>query len=213
MLLPAQDDTLSYKVLVSKLVPRSDVVVNVWLELMLNANDKGAELDQRIFDALRDFIPVNWELADQERRSATPGFERLKLRAMATVGSDQDWNLQQRAKDANRQGLEFGNVSVKRSLSQDQVNQIVRELWFDAVRKIQEHLPEFEKASGRVWRIGDIALGTPDAGNKVRTSKGGFVDDRDDNLGQLLDSGLAGVEKISLVANVTLKSDRLASVQ
>ena len=68
LLLSTPDDTLNYKVLVSKLVPRSDVVVTVGLELMLNAHDKGAELDQRIFEALRDFIPVEWELSGQERR-------------------------------------------------------------------------------------------------------------------------------------------------
>ncbi len=88
---------------------------------------------------------------------------------------------------------------------------MAKELLFDAVRKVGEHLPEFEKASGRTWRIGDTTLGTPDVGNKTRSSKGGFIDDRDDNLGQLLESGLAHVEKISLVADVTLKTQGIPS--
>lgn len=211
-LLTAPDDTLNYKMRVSKLMPRSEVVVTVMVTLILNARQKGAQLDHRIFEALNDFIPVDWGLSGQERQSAAPGFERLSIRAVATVSRDQDWNLEQRAKNANRHGLELGPVVVKRSFSQEHVNQVVKELRFEAVRKVVEELPEFDKASGRIWRIGDISIGLSDDESPPHTSKRGLIDDRDDRLGQMVESGLAGVEKITLVANVTLKSGRMTSM-
>ena len=200
------EDTLSYKVLVNKAVPRGDVTVTAALEILINTRDNGNDLDGRIRAALNDFIPVDWELLGHERSGATPGYERIKLKALAKVPAEQNRNLEERARQANREGLEFGTIAVKRSLPQDQVNQIIKELWFEAMTKINEHLAEFDLVSARTWRIGNVVLGIPDGGHRVRSSKGGYSEDQEDSLGQLLESGLAGVEKISLVADVTLKS-------
>ena len=84
----------------------------------------------------------------------------------------------------------------------------MKELWFEAVSKVNEYLPEFNRVSGRQWRIGDVVLGTPDGGHCSRNTKGGYRDEVDDMLGDLMESGLAGAEKVSLIANVTLKSAR-----
>jgi hypothetical protein len=166
---------------------------------MINTNDGNNDLDPRIRAALKDFIEVDWELLGHERSGATPGFERIKVIALAKVPAEQNRNLEERARQANREGLEFGAITVKRSLPQDQVNQIVKELWFEAVTRVNGHLAEFEHVSGRKWRMGNIVLGIPDGGHRTRSGKGGYMDDLDDTLGQLLESGLSGVEKISLI--------------
>jgi len=202
------DDTINYKVYVSKAVPLADVTVTANLELLVSSRDDSDALRGKIDSALRDFLPVEWEILGQERTSATPGFERLKLKALAKVSADQNRNLVERARLANREGLEFGTISVNRSLRQDEVNQIMKELWFEAVSKANENLPEFNRVSGRQWRIGDVVLGTPDGGNRNRNVKGGYREEMDDLLGELMESGLSGIEKVSLIAGVTLKSTR-----
>jgi hypothetical protein len=186
-------------VYVSKAVPLADVTVTASLELLASSRDDSHALEAKIDTALRDFLPVEWEILGQERSSATPGFEHIKLKALAKVSADQN---------RNREGLEFGNISVNRSLRQDEVNQVMKELWFEAVSRANEHLPEFNRVSGRQWRIGDVVLGVPDGGYRNRNTKGGYREEVDDMLGDLMESGLSGVEKVSLIANVTLKSAR-----
>jgi hypothetical protein len=204
------DDTINYRVYVSKAVPLADATVTANLEILVSNRDNNEDLDARIRTALRDFIAVDWEILGQERSSATTGYERIKLKALAKVAADQNRNLEERARKANREGLEFGQIAVNRALTQDQVGQVMKELWFEAVSKVNEHLVEFNRASGRQWRIGDVILGAPDGGFRARNAKGGYREELDDMLGDLVESGLSGAEKVSLIANVTLKSERPA---
>lgn len=203
------DDTISYKIYVAKAVPLADVTVTAQLQLMVSNRDENVDLDGRIRGALKNFIDTDWTLLEQERNSATPGFERIQLKAMAKIPARENRKLEERAAQANCEGLEFGHVQVSRNLPQDQANQIIKELWFEAVEKVTAHLDGFKHASGRQWRIGDITLGVPGAGRRSnRMSKGGYAEDPDEPLGKFIESGLAGAEKISITADVTLRSEK-----
>ena len=203
------DDTISYKVYVAKAVPLAEVTVTVDLHLMVSSRDENHDLESRIRGGLVDFINTEWTLLAQQRSSATPGFENIRLKAVATIPAKENRNLEERAARSNREGLEFGHVQVSRNLPQDQVNQIIKELWFEAVEKVTEHLADFNRASGRQWRVGNIALGVPSNGRpSVRHTKGGYREESDEPLGAFVESGLSGAEKISLTADVTLKSEK-----
>ena len=204
------DDTISYKIYVAKAVPVADVTVTAHLTLMVNNRDETQDLDNRIRSALADFIDTEWTLLTPERTSATPGYERINLKAIAKIPSTENRNLEDRAARANREGLEFNHIHVNRTLPQDQANQIIKELWFEAIEKVTAHLAEFNRASGRQWRIGDVALGTPGTGRTTgRLTKGGYKEEPDEPLGEFMESGLSGVEKISLTADVTLRANRV----
>ncbi len=155
------DDTISYKIYVAKAVPLANVTVIAHLQLMVSNRDENPDLDSRIRGALSDFIDSDWTLLEQERSSATPGFERIQLKAMAKIPASENRKLQERATQANREGLEFGHIHISRNMPQDQANQIIKELWFETVEKVTAHLDEFNRVSGRQWRVGDIALGVP----------------------------------------------------
>lgn len=202
------DDTIKYKVYVSKAIPLADVTITANLELLVSSHDDNSALNAKIQAALQDFIAADWDIVAQERAGATPGFERVHLRALSKVPAEQSRNLKERASRANREGLEFGAISVNRSLPQDQVGQIMKDLWFEAVDKVSGHLPEFNRVSGRAWRIGDISLGVPGGHSQARLTKGGYREEVDDPLGDLMESGLSGAEKISLIAEVTLKAEK-----
>ena len=166
------DDTLTYKVYVSKALPLADVTITANLDVLVSSRDKNEALEAKIHAALQDFIATNWDIVSQERHGATPGFERVSLRALAKVPVDQSRNLKERANKANWVGLEFGHISVNRSLPQDLVGQIMKELWFEAVAKVNGHLEEFQRVSGRLWRIGNITLGVPGGRTRGATKKG-----------------------------------------
>ena len=203
------DDTLCYKVNVSRVIPRGEVTVSAQMIVVVKtqANDN-AGLDQRINAALKAFLPTQWESLGYERSGLTPGYEQVRVQAIAKVPADENHNLEERARRANSEGLEFGEITVKRSLPAEQVGQIVKEMWFDIISRVNAHIPEFERSSGRQWRIGNIVYGVPDAGHRQESRKGSYRDEIDDVLSGLADVGLAGAEKISLTAEVTLKSTR-----
>jgi hypothetical protein len=205
-----QDDTLNYKVYVAKAVPRGDVAITVNVRLIASTQDNEVErINARLREALQDFISADWKFVGNTREGLTPGFEKILVQAIAKVPAEENRNLEERARKAGREGLELGEIAVKRALPQDQVNQIVKELWFDAVRKTREHIVEFNEASGRQWRLGDIVFGVPGSGQQPRQfAKGGYREDATESLADLVESGLSGADKISLIAEVTLKSSR-----
>jgi len=203
-----EDDSIKYKIYVSKAVPLADVNVTTQIDVLMSTREGNDALNHHVKTALNDFIPVPWEISLLSRESATPGYERIRIRAIAKVGLNQHNNLDERARLANREGLELSQVYVDRTLPKNQVNQIMKDLWFEAIEKVTEHISEFNRISGRQWRIGEVTLGIPDDGSRVRHNKGGYVEAVDDILGDLVESGLDGAEKVSLIANVILKSAR-----
>jgi|APTNR8051073442_1049403.scaffolds.fasta_scaffold12469_1 hypothetical protein len=204
------DDAISYKIFVAKAVPVADVTITAHLTLMVSNRDESQDTDNRIRSALTDFIDTEWTILTPERSSATPGFERINVKAIAKISSTENRNLDERAARANREGLEFDHVRVNRTLPQEQANQIIKELWFEAVEKVTAHLADFNRVSRRQWRIGDVALGAPGTGRTSRRlNKGGYQEELDEPLTELMESCLTGVEKISLTADVTLRSIRI----
>ena len=197
------DDTLEYKVFVSKAVPRGDATLTACVDVLVDSRNNGPEIiEQRVFEALDDFVSVPWESIGQERKTISPGYEQVSVQVLARISSEQNRNLEERARKASREGLEITEIRVKAALPQDQVNQIIKDLWFETVERINTHIADFNRVSGRQWRVGRIEYGVP-SGNRVPvSSKGGYREEVDDL------TGLSGAEKISLTAQVTLKSPR-----
>lgn len=208
-----QDDALRYKVYVSRAVPRADITISVVITLLVPSSENTPEqINQRVNAALNDFISGDWQFVGTSRSAVTPGYEKVAINAVAKVPADDYRNLQERARKAARDGLEFGQVNVKRALPEEQVNQVVTELWFETVALVDGHIAEFAKRSNRHWRIGEIVFGVPASGKRhsEQLGKGAYREDLDEVLGKLIESGLAGAEKISLIADVTLRSARPA---
>ena len=102
------------------------------------------------------------------------------------------------------------------SISAARLNEVLAELRIETMRDAQHQAARFSEISGRTWRIGDIAFGVEDAGSFRRpTGKGAYrdfesvgsfahaaSDDPDDEERE----GMAGAERIYLIATVTLKS-------
>jgi hypothetical protein len=71
--------------------------------------------------------------------------------------------------------------------------------------EIGQQLAGFQRATGRVWRIGDVEFGvetTPDF-ERLRTRKGAYREPGDEDAGV---ASQTGAERITLIAAVVLKS-------
>ena len=205
-----QDDTLQYKVYVSKAVPRGEAMLTATVVLLAGSQNSAPEtINHRVFEALADFVPAQWECTGSERSTISPGFEQVKVQMLAKIAAEENRNLEERARHASRDGLEILAIKVKSTLLQDQINQIVKALWFETVEKVNQHIVEFDQLSGRAWRIGDMVFGVPDTGKARQViSKGCFHEESEELFGELIESGLAGSEKISLITQVTLRAAR-----
>lgn len=77
----------------------------------------------------------------------------------------------------------------------------------DAKRQIEV----IDKATGRKWRIGDIGFGLQDSRSEMRTGKGAYRVS-DDAIADLFsesdEAGMTSAERITLVADVTLRTQR-----
>ena len=110
------DDTISYKIYVAKAVPLADVNVTAHLELLVSNRDANLDVDSRIRGSLKDFIDTEWTLLEQQRKSATPGYERIELKAMAKIPSSENRNLDERAARAVSNRI-AGNLEIVEGVS------------------------------------------------------------------------------------------------
>jgi hypothetical protein len=211
--LPPRSDTLRYRVQVRKALPQDEVRITVGVRALIQTRDTDQPaLERRIREALNAFLPAEWMLSRIERGGDAVGYERVELAAIARVKASENYNLAERARQASREGLSLATPRVDYALSIEKVDRIVEELRYDIVRQVQGHIERFDKETGRTWRLGDIAYGAEHQASlsSQRTTKGAYRE-TEDMLAQIdteYDAGaLAGAERVTLIATVTLKAD------
>lgn len=206
---PKADDTLRYKVYVSKAVAQDTVRISTTVTVLVHPQDATDKvLTERVQPVLNDFIGGDWVISALDRRSDAAGYERVTMQASARVAFSENFNLADRARAANREGISISDPEVNRSASPEKVVLVVKELWFKIIENVNAQIPQFNALTGRVWRIGDVEFGSPDRGSEPRFSKGSSRSEVDQFFSELDDPSVKqGGERISLTANVTLRSD------
>lgn len=203
------DDTLRYSVYATKALAQETVRISVSVTVLVHPHD-GIDkvLAERVTPALKDFINSDWVISGLDRRADTAGYERVTLQAYARVAFAENFNLANRARTANREGISISNPEVNRSLSAEKVAVIVKELWFTILENVNTQIPHFNQITGRVWRIGDVEYGTPDRDSETRYSKGASSSEIEQYFSEGNDPSVnQGSERISLTAKVTLRAD------
>ena len=202
------DDTLRYRAIAQRTLAQDIVRVSVQVALLVSAAQKDqAVLIRQIRDALNRFIPnVEWGMSALQRGgNPTVGYEQINVTATARIPSAQNFNLNDRAWRASQEGLTLSSVFADGSLPASQVTEVVDELRANIVKKVMFDLSDFEAQTGRKWRIGEIEFGVGGEGG-TRTAKGASRSEGYEGLFDPDGEGLTGAERISLVAEITLRS-------
>ena len=201
------DDTLRFKVQATTVEPRSDVQLVVPITLMVRATDTDqAALESTVNEALQRLVATDWVFSSLRREGESLGFERVNLEALARVPVKEVHNLKQRARQASRDGMELGTPSVNYRMPESRINAIQAELRLKILQEVKLQQAVLAHATGRDWRIGAIDFGTrkgeSDDG-EVRFSKGGYRANAEEPFEG---GGMAGADRFSLLAEVTLRS-------
>ncbi len=202
------DDTLRYRAIAQRTLTQETLCarINVTLLVSVTQTDQ-AELHRQIRDALNRFMPeVDWVFSTLYREgNRTVGFEQINLTASARIPCAQNFNLHERARYASREGLTLSNATVDYSLPFSLVNSVVHELRGEILSKVLIDIADFERQTGRKWRIGDVEFGGNGRSNEY-TAKGAQRSNGYENLFDEESEGLTGAERISLVAEITLRA-------
>lgn len=207
--LAQQDDSLRFRVIAQRTLSQETVLLSVKVALLVSANQTDqSELQRWAKSALVQFVPnVEWGFSTLRRQSnAVVGYEQIEIEASARIPCDQNFNLKERAQLASREGLSISHVKVSYALPVYLVNEVVHELRLEIIHDLLKEIAHFEQLTGRKWRIGDVEFGITGRGDEY-TAKGAS---RSTGYEAILDpdcEGLSGAEKISLVAEVCLRSD------
>jgi len=210
-----RDDEITYRLVVQRTIEQEDVRVSVPVTALISttAPDQQA-LDGRIRTALGRFLPAEWVFSLVKRDGEAVGFERVTLTAWTRVSHAQIFNLAERARRASEEGLSLGEPDVDYSLPPKRLNEIAHELRGDLMRQVQRQLADYEQWTGRRWRIGQILLGSMSEIAARRSAKGMYRSEDELALSFSASSsydddrslGVTGAERVSLVAEVTLRS-------
>lgn len=205
-------DTLRYRVMAHKTLAREDVRINVTVIALERAAGRDpAGLEASIRAALAAFIPGEWRFSRIERKGEA-GYERVGMQASARVKAAENYDLVERARLASREGLTISFPSADYALSRERIDAVFDELRLEILARVAVQAEATSRATGRPWRLGDIAFGT-EAGvlGRAATAKGAYRDDGEALFADIDDVDpervLAGSERITLVASVVLKSE------
>ncbi len=210
-----RDDEIIYRLVSQKTIVQDDVRVSVPVTALVStAGLDQALLDRRIRAALVRFLESEWVFSLVRRDGEAVGFERVTLTAWTRVPHAQVFNLAERARRASEEGLSLGEPDVDYSLPAKRLNEIAHELRGELMGQVRRQLADYEQWTGRRWRIGQILLGSMTEIASRRTAKG--IHRSEDELALSFSAssaydddrsqGVTGAERVSLVAEVTLRS-------
>ncbi|MBI4693871.1 MAG: hypothetical protein HY749_07605 [Gammaproteobacteria bacterium] len=206
----ADVDTLSYRVYAHTTVPQDDVRITVAVAALVSIADSDQQdLYRRIRETLANFIKADWALSQIIRTADAMGYEHIDLSASARVPPEENYNLQERARRASREGLALTNPNADYTVRADRVSSAVQTLREQTLREVRQHIEGFNRVSERRWRLGHIAFGAESelAEAMRRTSKGAYTGGIPDYvLRSEGDTELTGAERIVLVTEVVLKA-------
>lgn len=205
-------DTLRFRLQAARTLSQQDIrLATVVTALVPAAENDPVALERRIRETLSRVVKTDWTFTRIERDAEAAGYERIQLKASARVPVAENWNLVERMRAASRDGIALSAAEVSYALSSEKVDAAVEALRLDILRLAADQAAKMSEASGRRWRVGDIEFGTAGLAqdSRRRTGKGAYADS-DDSLEMLalLDTpmGVTGGERITLVAQVTLKA-------
>lgn len=204
-------DTLSYRVFAEKLLPQDRVRITVTVTALVSSQyrDQESLLDE-IRAVLNDFIRTDWLFSRIERETDAVGYERVRLKALARVPAGENYNLEERARRASHEGLSLSDPKPDYALPRETVTETVQALREQILEEVARNIEGYNRATGRLWRLGHIEFGVPsedDVLARMRSAKGAYRGEADDaqvyTLGGI---GLTSAERVSLIAEVVLKS-------
>ncbi len=204
-------DTLRYRVMAQRTLAQEDVRVTAQVVALVRPTERDpAALDRRIRQALGAFIDADWSFSRIERHPEA-GYERVALAVAARVKAAENYDLAERARKASLEGLTISEPRADYALSRERIDAVFDELRLEILRRVADQAQAISNATGRAWRMGDIAFGA-EAGTlgRAMTAKGAYRDEGDALFAALeepeADRPVAGAERITLLAAVVLKS-------
>lgn len=204
------DDTLRFKLFAQKVIVQDDARITVEAHALVSTAQNGRKsLEQKIRGALNSFILADWAFSTIQRGGEAVGYERVTLNASARVPISEVYNLEERARQASTEGLSLREPKINYSIPSQRVSETVQELRRQIVEDAKRQIIEFDQMTGRAWRLGDITFGLWDNRGEYRTGKGAYRVSDDaiaDLFSETDDAGMTSAERISLVADVTLRS-------
>ena len=205
----ASTDTLRFRLQAMRTLVQEDVRVAVQVAALVSTRDYDAGLlDTRIREALRDFIAADWTFSRLTRVGDAVGYEQVRLTAWTRVAPGDIHNLAERARVASREGLSLTGPAADFAIPPQRMARIVHELRLEILDQAAKQLQDYRDRTGRDWRLGDLDFGVVgEGGFRERTAKGAYRSNTPDfNDEPETDIGLSGAERITLVAEVVLKS-------
>jgi hypothetical protein len=209
--LVAFDDTLKFRLHAQQIVSQDDARITVEVHALVStAQPEGEPLEQRIRAALNAFIRSDWSFSSIRRVGDAVGFERVALYAATRAPISEIHNLEERARNASREGLSLKSPKVNHGIPVHRVNETVAALRAQIVEDVKREIVSLTQRTERTWRLGEIVFGTGDIRSEYRTGKGAYRS-ADEEMADLLsgaddDPRMNSAERISLVADITLRS-------
>jgi hypothetical protein len=127
------DDSMRFKLFAQKVIVQEDARITVEVHsLVSTSNSDRKALEQKIRDALNNFIKAEWAFSTIKRGGEAVGYERVTLNASTRIPVSEVYNLEERARQASTEGLSLKQPQINYSIPSARVTETVQELRISA---------------------------------------------------------------------------------
>jgi hypothetical protein len=145
------------------------VKVVATVQALVQPNETDAALRGNIRETLRKLIDTDkWQISNLQRTADASGVERVSLTASTRVSESENSNLDNRAREASRPGLNISNVSVDTTTPRAKVEEAERSLRLALLEKARIEADEMNAVMGFIgqgYRVHQVSYSNNGSGN------------------------------------------------
>ena len=156
----AIQDTLEFSVRAEKTLVNDTVKVSAYVSALVAGKTTEETFRAAIKSIVKSLIDTaDWQFTNIQRNADDSGFERVTLIATAHVSEKENYNLENRAREASRPGLAITNVVVDTSIPVARIEEAERELRAEILAKVLAERDAINLVAESNYRIGRIVFG------------------------------------------------------
>ena len=145
---PVIQDTVEFAVRADETVINNTVKLVATVVAMVAGDITEEALRSDVKSTMKKLVDADWQFANMQRNADDSGFERVTLNASVRVPETENYNLDNRAKEASRRGLSITQVDVDTSVPQTMLDEAESKLRITLIQKVRAETDKLEAVIG-----------------------------------------------------------------
>jgi hypothetical protein len=154
-------DSIQFNLTAEEVVVNNTVKVTAHVTALMTQDQTEAGLRDNINTMMQRFIKADWQFANMTRSRQRTGVEEVNLTATARVPESENYNLDGRARDVSREGLQLHSLSTDTQPTIQQIEEAQSKLRRILLVKAGKEQDAINTTLQANYRLGEVVFDPP----------------------------------------------------